>query len=107
LKERPQVAERARAIAEQNAPAGVGASLRGMALRASCEDIAEDLDVPVLIVGGACDGIVNEQEARSIAARFPRGRLLLCGQSGHLPMLEEPALVAEALGSWLGEEPSG
>jgi 3-oxoadipate enol-lactonase len=107
LDERPDVVDCARAIAEQNAPAGAAASLRGMALRASSEDIAEDLDVPMLMVGGACDRVVGAGEARSIAARFPRGRLVLCAQSGHLPMLEEPGYLAGALESWLADESSG
>ncbi|MFY9666288.1 MAG: alpha/beta hydrolase [Candidatus Cybelea sp.] len=107
LAERPDVVERARAIAEQIAPAAAAASLRGMALRASSEDIAGDLDVPMLMVGGACDRVVGADEARSIAAQFRRGRLVLCEQSGHLPMLEEPQYLAGVLESWLAAGPSG
>jgi pimeloyl-ACP methyl ester carboxylesterase len=76
-----------------------------MALRASSEDIAEDLDVPMLMIGGASDCVVSVDEARAIAAEFPRGRLVLCEQSGHLPMLEEPQRVTDALESWLDERP--
>jgi pimeloyl-ACP methyl ester carboxylesterase len=42
-------------------------------------------------------------DARSIAAAFPQGRLWLCERSGHLPMLEEPGAVTEALGQLLSE----
>lgn len=107
LDEHPDVVERARAIAEQNGPVAAAASLRGMALRASSEDIAEELDIPMLMVGGGCDRVVGLDEARSIAARFPRGRLVLCEQSGHVPMLEEPGRLAGALESWLAVESSG
>jgi pimeloyl-ACP methyl ester carboxylesterase len=105
--EHPEVVERARAIIEQNTPAGAAASLRGMELRASSEDIAEDLDVPMLMVGGACDRVVGTDEARSIAARFPRGKLVFCERSGHVPMLEEPERLGGALAGWLAERPSG
>ena len=53
------------------------ATLRGMALRASSEDIAEDLDVPMLLIAGAHDRVVGLEEARAIvgaiSARAARG----------------------------------
>jgi 3-oxoadipate enol-lactonase len=105
LAQRPAIVERAYAIARQNGAAGVAATLRGMALRASSADIAEDLDIPALVVSGARDCVVGLDEARSVAARFPRGRLVLCGESGHLPMLEESERVTAALDNWLRELP--
>ena len=81
--------------------AGMAATLRGVALRASSEDIAADLDVPMLLLAGARDCVVEPQEARAIIAKFPRGRLVVCEESGHLPMLEEPQRVTQALESWL------
>lgn len=103
LSERPEIVASVYAIARQNTPAGVAATLRGMAMRASSEDIAEDLDVPMLMISGAHDRIVEIEEARSIAAQFERGRLDVYGESGHLPMLEEPQRVGEALAGWLSE----
>jgi pimeloyl-ACP methyl ester carboxylesterase len=91
------------AIARQNTPAGMAASLRGMALRSSSEDIAEDLEVPVLVVAGGADQVVSLDEAKSVAQRFPRGRLTVCGASGHVPTLEEPASVTETLAAWFSE----
>ena len=101
LERKAEVVRRAYAIARENVPAGVAATLRGMALRASSEDIAEDLEVPALVVSGACDGVVHLDEASAVAQTFPRGRLVTCGRSGHLPMLEEPDVVTDALGDWL------
>jgi pimeloyl-ACP methyl ester carboxylesterase len=103
LAQRPELVERGYAIARQNGPVGMAATLRGMALRASSEDIAEDLDIPTLVVSGACDRVVSTEEAQAIASRFPRGRLALCEESGHLPMLEEAERVTEALEGWLSE----
>ncbi|MGA8474107.1 MAG: alpha/beta fold hydrolase [Candidatus Cybelea sp.] len=99
--ERSEVVERAYAIARGNDPMGAAAMLRGMALRASSEDIAEDLRVPVLVIAGACDEVVSLRESRAMAECFSRGRLVVCDESAHVPMLEQPERVSEALASWL------
>lgn len=101
LEREPGVVQRAYAIARKNGPAGVAATLRGMALRASSEDIVEDLDIPALVVSGARDQVVGIEEARSIAQTFRRGEFVVCDRSGHLPMLEEPQCVTEALCAWI------
>ncbi|MGA8575515.1 MAG: alpha/beta hydrolase, partial [Candidatus Cybelea sp.] len=103
LAEHPDIAGRAYQIARTNSAAGVAAALRGMALRSPSEDIAEDLGVPMLLVAGGSDRVVGIEEARSIVATFPRGHLVVCDESGHLPMMEEPERVTEALEGWLNE----
>jgi 3-oxoadipate enol-lactonase len=92
-----EIVETTRALALRNDPHGAAAMLRGMAVRDDASDIASDLDVPVVVVAGARDANVPAAEAEAIAGAFPRGRLLLCERSGHLPMLEEPGRVTEAL----------
>jgi 3-oxoadipate enol-lactonase len=101
LESRADVVQRAYAIARQNSPTGVAATLRGMALRASSEDIAQDLDIPVLVVSGARDRVVDTDEARAVARTFASGELVSCERSGHLPMLEEPERVSEVLRAWI------
>lgn len=98
-----KIVENAYAIARENDPTGAAAALRGMALRASSEDIAEDLELPALVVAGACDRVVSLDEATGVARRFPRGRAVVCKQSAHLPTLEEPDRVSDALRVWLDE----
>lgn len=95
------VVEKAYAIARRNDPMGAAAALRGMALRASSEDIAGDLDVPVLCVTGAEDRIFSIEESRADAQRFPRCDFVVCEESGHLAMMEQPDAVTRALRSWL------
>jgi 3-oxoadipate enol-lactonase len=102
--ERPGVVERVYEIVARNAPGGAAAALRGMALRSSAEDIAEDLHVPMVLIAGARDATLTQEEAEEIVGRFPRGRLVVCKESGHLPMMEEPDLVTAALREWLKEE---
>jgi 3-oxoadipate enol-lactonase len=97
LEKKREIVQTVRAMTLRTDPRGAAAMLRGMAMRDDSNDIAPDLDVPVLVVAGARDQIVSEQESAAAAAAFPRGRLLVCEQSGHMPMLEEPARVSEAL----------
>lgn len=101
--ERPEIVARVREIAGTLSPAGAASLLRGMAMRCDAHDIAPELDVPVLVVAGAKDAVISTEEARAIAAAFPRGRLIVCANSGHLPMLEEPETVSAALAEWLSE----
>ncbi len=96
-RERPDLVARARAIAMANGATGTAATLRGMALRDDAGDIAPDLDVPVLVLAGGRDLVVPRTEAEENARAFRRGRLVVCEASGHLPMLEEPGCVTEAL----------
>jgi 3-oxoadipate enol-lactonase len=103
LVRRPEAVDAAYAIARQNTAAGAAATLRGMALRAASDDIAEDLDVPVLMMAGGRDLVVPIDEASADAEKFARGRLVVCDESAHLPMLEEPGRVAGTLQGWLSE----
>lgn len=97
----PETMECAAQIVRDNNPVGAAAALRGMALRSSSEDIAEDVDVPVMIVAGARDRTLPLSEARGNALQFRNAGLVVCEQSGHLPMLEEPEHLTAALRSWL------
>jgi 3-oxoadipate enol-lactonase len=99
--ERPETVARGYEIARRTDPAGAAGTLRGMALRASSEDIAGDLDLPMLFIAGGWDDVVPMEEAREIVARFPNGQLVVCDESAHVPMLEEPERVGAALASWL------
>jgi 3-oxoadipate enol-lactonase len=97
--QRPDLVESVRAMMARTDPRGAAAMLRGMALRDAASDIAPDLTVPVVAIAGRYDLIIPLEEARAVAAAFPHGRLVVCEQSGHMPMLEEPDLVTETLAS--------
>jgi pimeloyl-ACP methyl ester carboxylesterase len=94
---RGDVVENVRAMIRRTNPRGAAAMLRGMAVRDDSSDIAPDLDVPVVVVAGALDAVIGAAETRAAAAVFPQGRLVVCERSGHMPMLEEPGRVTEAL----------
>jgi pimeloyl-ACP methyl ester carboxylesterase len=52
---------------------------------------------PTLVLCGADDGMVPPENSRQLAARIPEARLRLIPQCGHLPMLEQPELVRDAV----------
>jgi pimeloyl-ACP methyl ester carboxylesterase len=95
--ERPELVERLRDIIAHTKPEGAAAMLRGMAERVSSDDIAADLDIPVLVVAGSLDALIPSEQSRYAAAAFPNGRLEVLDGSGHMPMLEQPGRVTAAL----------
>ena len=97
LEAREPGVNRAREIAAQNDPRGAAAMLRGMAQRVESYDIAEELDMPVLVVAGASDQLIPVLEAEEIRRAFPNAALRVMGRSGHVPMLEEPAALSGVL----------
>jgi 3-oxoadipate enol-lactonase len=100
---RPELVERLREIMRHTDPAGAAAMLLGMAERNPSDDIAGDLEIPVLVVAGAFDALIPLELAEAAADAFPRGRLVVCERSGHMPMLEEPGNVTAALQQLLSE----
>ena len=105
-RERREIVEKFKEIAEKNDPGGLAAMLRGMALRDGAEDIAGDLHVPVLVVTGAEDAGIPAADAERTAAAFPAGRLVTLDRSGHVPMLEVPEELSACLLRWLGQPAS-
>jgi pimeloyl-ACP methyl ester carboxylesterase len=62
-------------------------------------------DVPVTIGWGARDHLLFPSQARVAKARLPDARLVLLPRCGHVPMTDDPVLVADLLlhGSGRGE----
>ncbi len=90
LEKRLPIIDRVREIACRLNPRGAAAMLRGMAQRVDSYDIAEELEMPVLILAGGADQIVPAAEAEQMRRAFPSASLKVLERSGHLPMLEEP-----------------
>jgi 3-oxoadipate enol-lactonase len=101
LENRSPLIDTARSIARRNSVKGAAAMLRGMAQRVDAYDIAEELRMPVLIVAGAADQGVSLAEAEQMRHAFPHAELQVMGRSGHVPMLEEPDALGEALATFL------
>ncbi len=102
IAQRSDIIDAMTSIARANSPKGLAAMLRGMAQRSASDDIAPEIDVPVLVVAGELDAALPLDEARTIARTFAHGRLETIAGSGHTPMLEAPAEFARVLrGCWL------
>jgi pimeloyl-ACP methyl ester carboxylesterase len=61
----------------------------------------ESIDIPALVIHGACDRVVHPSTGRALAARLPRATLELMAGIGHVPQLEAPREVAAMIGRHL------
>jgi pimeloyl-ACP methyl ester carboxylesterase len=55
------------------------------------------LCVPVAVIAGGADALVPLARAQEMAERFPNCQFTVIPQAGHMPMLEAPEEVANAL----------
>lgn len=101
LASRAPAVDRVRAIARKNSVKGAAAMLRGMAQRVDACDIAEELQMPVLVAAGGADQVVSLDEAELVRRAFPHAELQVLGASGHVPMMEEPEAFGEVLARFL------
>jgi pimeloyl-ACP methyl ester carboxylesterase len=86
---------------------GVVAALKAMAARPSSRPDLGTITVPVLVVTGADDGVIDPSESQAIADGVPGARLVTIRGAGHLVSLEEPGAFNAVLRSFLDSiEPS-
>jgi pimeloyl-ACP methyl ester carboxylesterase len=57
---------------------------------------AAQVPVPTLLVYGRRDKLVDVRTSRRALATFPDARLVVLPNSGHVAMMEHPAIVARA-----------
>jgi 3-oxoadipate enol-lactonase len=93
----PAVIEKLRTIIRAAQPAGVAAMARGMASRPDCTPQLSKIAFPTVVFAGRQDKIVPTAESEAMAKGIPGSKLVWCERSGHVPMLEEPELVAREL----------
>lgn len=87
-------------IARQSAAGAIGA-LRAMAERADARSLLQGLEIPVVIVHGDADVLIPVERAREMKAALPSAHYLELHGLGHMPMLENPQALAEALSVFL------
>jgi len=93
----PAVIEKLRTVIREAQPAGVAAMARGMAARPDCTPQLAKIAFPTVVFAGRQDKIVPPAESEAMAKGIPGSKLVWCEKSGHVPMLEEPDLVAREL----------
>ena len=95
-RERPDLAERLRAVIERTDPRGAAAMLRGIAIRVPSDDLFAEIDVPVRIVAGTQDALIPFACAEEMTRGIPGAELDVLG-CGHVPLYEAPDSVTASL----------
>jgi pimeloyl-ACP methyl ester carboxylesterase len=90
LQNKPQLADRVRALIENNRPEAIAAAQRGMAERADSTDLLSKISCPALIIVGSEDALTPPVEAEKMRAQIPGAKMAVIGNAGHLSNLEQP-----------------
>jgi pimeloyl-ACP methyl ester carboxylesterase len=85
-----------RVMAKQR-PLGLAVALDAMAGRPDSTDVFRSFRFPVVVVHGDADELIPVERGREMKALLPSAHYLELPGVGHMPMLENPAAVAEAL----------
>jgi pimeloyl-ACP methyl ester carboxylesterase len=72
-----------------------------LARRGRYRDMMAGIDVPVLLIGGEDDRLVQVASMRQAAARNPRWESVFLAGVGHTPMLEVPDMTTDTIRGWL------
>lgn len=91
-----------RSIIERNAPAGIAAALRGMALRPDSSDLLPHITVPTLVIAGDQDVLTPPSEMHRLHAAIPESRLVELAGAGHVSNIDQPERFNAALRDFLG-----
>ncbi|MEW6239850.1 MAG: alpha/beta fold hydrolase [Chloroflexota bacterium] len=86
-----------RALMGRQKPAGVIGSLKAMAERETLTSALSNLECPILLIHGDADVLIPVERAREVKALVPSADLFELAGLGHMPMMENPAAVADAL----------
>lgn len=78
-------------------PSGIVGALLAMASRPDSTATLKTITVPTVVVAGKNDQIVKPEVSDQMCALMPNAQLFGAEKAGHMPMLEEPAVVVEAL----------
>lgn len=86
----------------REAPAGgVRAALHAMAGREDMRVHLVDIAVPTLVLTGEQDQLIPPERSELMAASIRNAVLVKVPGAGHMPMVEQPQQVTEALAQWL------
>lgn len=77
--------------------AGLAAALKAMAERPDSAALLPGFKFPVVVIHGDADALIPVERARDMKAALPAAHLVELVGLGHLPMMENPGAVAEAL----------
>jgi 3-oxoadipate enol-lactonase len=104
---RDELAEYVRALAGATPREGWIAGLEAMRKRPDSMLALASVEVPGLVIVGELDRITPVTEANLIRSRLGDAELVVVPGAGHLPNLEDPGTVDDALFRFLGVDASG
>jgi pimeloyl-ACP methyl ester carboxylesterase len=91
-------------MAEELGPEVFVRHIRALQRRADLQRTLRSLKVPVLILGGRHDRLCPPRRQEFMAQMAWTARLLIVDDAGHVPTLEAPEPVTEALAAWLDRQ---
>jgi pimeloyl-ACP methyl ester carboxylesterase len=93
----PWVRRQIRRMALDSPAPTVAATLEAMAARHDRTAMLAQITVPVMVMVGEEDRLTPPEGARAMAERIPTGVLVEVPEAGHVPPLERPDAVVDAL----------
>jgi pimeloyl-ACP methyl ester carboxylesterase len=98
---RPDIADAARAMMQETSVAGIVAVQQGMAERPDSVATLKNIDVPTLIVAGEEDQVTSLADAELMHRMIRGSRMEVVRQAGHYAVFEQPEVVARLLRQFL------
>lgn len=95
--QRPGVEEQTRQVMLRQDGQGIITALQAMASRPDSSPMLAQIQVPTAVIGGADDAIIPAAEEDLMAATIPGATQVRIDGAGHMPMLEQPERLTEAL----------
>lgn len=97
LTQDPNLQFRLRTLALRQPAAGVIGALKAMAARPDSMDLLRNFGAPLVVIQGTQDSIMPVQFGRDVQKICPAAHVVELPHAGHMPMMEAPQEVAQAL----------
>ena len=86
----------------KRAELGFGAGVEEIDVEAILAALQE-LDVPVLVVGGERDALTGVASVHAVASSFGNAQTAVIPRAGHFPWVDEPQAFRQVVGAFLGQ----
>ena len=93
----PRIQSFVRDVMQRQKPTGVIGSLEAMADRDDSSDLFKSFKFPVVIVHGDADALIPVERGREMKAALPTAHYAELKGASHMPMMEKPQAVSEAI----------
>lgn len=88
-------------LMKKQSPAGMIGSIKAMAERRDTLSALAAASFPLALIHGDADALIPISRAQEIQAAVPRAKMFALRGIGHMPMMESPREVAEAIRVWV------